>query len=78
MSYKYLHKVFVMGKILFNAEWLDKADSNSQLVHFWCVKKDEFLQKPADFVSGKHGIWSTEATFRKKGAHRTLCKAPAV
>ena len=31
-----------MGKRHFNAEWLDRTDSNSHLLHYWCEKKDEF------------------------------------
>ena len=31
-----------MGKRHFNAEWLDRTDSNSHLLRYWCEKKDEF------------------------------------
>ena len=28
-----------MGKRHFNAEWLDRTDSNSHLLHYWCEKR---------------------------------------
>ena len=31
-----------MGKTFFNVAWLEKVDSNNQVVGVWCVKKDDY------------------------------------
>ena len=31
-----------MGKGWFNSDWLEKVDSNNQIVDVWCVKEDDY------------------------------------